>query len=403
LLGIPVAHPALRKVTDYVDFTGRSDAVFSVDIRARVTGFLVKVHFREGAEVRGDDRLAGAARTACLLAFPMGQGPLVAASSLFPGQCELGDLLFEIDPRPYQAQLDQALSQVNLNQASLRLAETTLARDRAIVRGGISQQQLDQEQAAVDEAKARVKASEASTEVYKLNLGYTKVTSPIDGQVSRYYLNVGNVVNQDQTLLTTVVSLDPMYVYFEMDEPTVLRIRTAVNQGRIKPPENGLFPVRMGLQGEDGFPHEGNINFVNNQFNPTTGSLAVRGVFANPKGPGGTRMLSPGMFVRIRLPIGQPHEELLVRDRYIGSDQGHKYVFVVDEENRAQYRRVTAGALQEDGLRVVDGLKPTDWVVVGALQQVRALMVVKPDRRKAMPSNSQPDTGEKDQETGKKP
>ena len=137
----------------------------------------------------------------------------------------------------------------------------------------------------------------------------------------------------------------------------------------------------MGLQGEDGFPHAGTINFVNNQVNPTTGSILVRGVFPNPMPKGGHRLLSPGMFVRIRLPIGQPHPALLVIDRAVGSDQGLKYVYVLDAENKVQYRRVTTGALQDDGLRVIEqGLKPDDWVVVGGLQQVRPRMTVRPEQ-----------------------
>src|SRR5262249_45098554 len=138
-------------------------------------------------------------------------------------------------------------------------------------------------------------------------------------------------------------------------------------------------PVLMGLQGEDGFPHRGTINFVNNQVNPTTGSISVRGVFPNRRPQGGARLLSPGMFVRIRLPIGQPHPALLVIDRAIGFDQGLKYVYVLDAQNTAQYRRITTGALQEDGLRVVEGLKPDDRVVVGGLQQVRPRMQIRPD------------------------
>ena len=165
-------------------------------------------------------------------------------------------------------------------------------------------------------------------------------------------------------MLTTVVSVDPMYVYFEMDEPTLLRTRKAVNEGKIKMLDKGMkLPVFMRLQGEEGFPHQGTINFVNNQVNPTTGSILVRGVFPNPLPKGGRRLLSPGMFVRIRLPIGQPHPALLVADRAVGSDQGLKFVYVVDAENKAQYRRVTSGASQDDGMRVIDeGLKPDDWV-----------------------------------------
>jgi multidrug efflux system membrane fusion protein len=346
---LPVSKPLQKEVTDYVDFTGRTVAVEAVDIRPRVTGYLVKMPFKEGSEVKKDE------------------------------------LLFEIDPRPYTAQLDQAEGQVKLNEASLKLAKTTYERDRAIstsVAGGVSQQQLDQDLAAVDEADARLRAAKASTEVYRLNLGFTKVTSPIDGMISRYYYTRGNLVNQDQTLLTTIVSLDPMHVYFDMDEPTLLRLRKARNAGLIKPNPNGLFPVLMGLQGEDGFPHPGTVDFVNNQVNPATGSLTLRGVFLNPKPAGGTRLLSPGMFVRIRLPIGSPHPALLVIDRAIGSDQGLRYVYVVDDEDKIQYRRVTTGALQENGLRVISqGLEADDRVLVGGLQQVRPNMLIEPEPR----------------------
>ena len=356
---VPISQPVQRQVTDYADFTGRTDAVQAVDVRARVTGYLEKILFREGAEVKA------------------------------------GEVLFEIDPRPYQAQLDQASSQVDLNVASLRLARVTYARDQSVAAqaaGAVTQQQLDQDLAAVEEATARVKASQASTEVYKLNLSFTRVTSPIAGKISRYYLTVGNLVVQDQTLLTTVVSLDPMYAYFDVDEATVLRVRQAINEGKIKKPEAGNIPVFMALQGEEGFPHRGTLNFVNNQFNPTTGSISVRGVFANPLPPDGVRLLSPGMFVRTRLQIGQPHQAVLVIDRAIGSDQGLKFVYVVDSEGKAQYRRVTTGQLEPDGLRVIgpvkrgkdgkilEGLEPNEWVVVGGLQQVRPRMPVKTDK-----------------------
>jgi multidrug efflux system membrane fusion protein len=232
-------------------------------------------------------------------------------------------------------------------------------------------------------------------EVYKLNHEFTKVVSPIDGQVSRYYLTLGNLVNQDQTLLTTVVSLDPMYAYFDVDEPTLLRIRRAINEGRIKRhPEGTNIPVLMGLQGEDGYPHQGSINFVNNQVDPSTGSILARGVFPNPQPPEGVRLLSPGMFVRIRVPIGAPHPALLIIDRAVGSDQGLKYVYVLDAQDKVQYRRVTTRSLQPDGLRVIEsGLKPDEWVVVGGLPQVRPRMKVQPERI-PMPTLGQPEGGE---------
>ncbi len=343
---VPVSQPLERQVTDYVDFTGRTDAVNTVGIRARVTGYLVNIPFKEGTEVKK------------------------------------GDLLFQIDPRPYQAQLDQAQAQVALNEASLKLAQATLARVRPLVASGAAaQQEADEDVAAVAEAQARIKASQAAVEVYKLNLEFCRVTSPIDGQVSRTYYTLGNLVSQDQTLLTTVVSLDPMYAYFDMDEPTLLSIRRAVNDGRIKvPSDRADVPILLGLQGEDGFPHKGSFNFINNVVNPSTGTIAVRGVFPNPKPANGARLLSPGMFVRIRLPIGQPHPALLVIDRAVGTDQGLKFVYVADAEHKVQYRRVTTGPLEDDGLRVIEsGLDKGDWVVIGSLQQVRPRMEVDPD------------------------
>ena len=379
---IPVSRPVSREVTDYVDFTGQTDSVQALTVIARVTGYLVKMPFKEGSEVRGDDRVRSTVRVAGLLAGPLGQGPLLAAASLVPGQFQEGDLLFEIDPRPYQAQLDQAQGQVYLNEAQLKLAKANYLRALEVAKtpGAISQQDIDTYKAQQEQADAAVQAAKASLEVFKLNLRFCQVTSPIDGQVSRYFLTLGNLVNQDQTPLTTVMSLDPMYAYFDVDEPTVLRVRRAINEGKIKLTQHGLFSVLMGLQGEDGFPHQGTVDFVNNQVNPTTGSISVRGIFANPKPQSGVRLLSPGMFVRIRLPIGQPRPALLVIDRAIASDQGLKYVYVLDAENKLQYRRITTGPLQDDGLRVVEGLKADDWVVIGALQQVRPRMEIRPDK-----------------------
>jgi multidrug efflux system membrane fusion protein len=360
---IPISQPVLREVTDFVEFTGRVNAVQTVNVIPRVTGYLVQMPFEEGAEVK------------------------------------TGDLLFEIDPRPYKAQLDQALGQVEVYKAQLQLAEVTLARDMALQnnRGVITQQQIDQDRAAMEEARARVKAYEASTEIYRLNVDFTQVHSPIDGMIGRHFMTVGNLVNQDQTLLATVVSLDPIYIYFEVDEPTLLRVRQAINEGRIPRPRHGTVPLYAGLQTEEGFPHEGTIDFVNNQINPGTGSIIVRAVFSNPKPENGVRLLTPGMFVRVRLPIGPAHQAELVIDRAIGSDQGIKYVYVVDDKNRVELRRVQTGALQDDGLRVISsGLTAGEWVVVGGLQQVRPHLEVQTEKV-AMPSLGVPQEAEKSQ------
>jgi multidrug efflux system membrane fusion protein len=363
LPAVPVSLPVQREVTDYVDYTGRLAAINAVDIRPRVTGYLTKMPFKEGAEI------------------------------------EENDLLFQIDPRPYQALLDQAEAQVNLNIAKLRLAKATNTRAKTVAArepGAFSQQELDTYQAQELEADSALKASRASLEVYKLNRGFCEVKSPIKGQVSRYYYTLGNLVNQDQTPLTTVVSLDPIYAYFDMDERTVLEIRKRINEGKIQAPKDTTeIAAFLALENETGYPHRGTLNFVNNQVNPQTGTISVRAVFANrkpdlpsqdkTKADKGRRLMMPGMFVRLHLPIGQAHAALLVADRAIGSDQGLKFVYVLDAEHKVQYRRVTTGALQEDGLRVVEGLNPDDRIVVGALPQIRPRMEVEPEET-AMPT-----------------
>jgi multidrug efflux system membrane fusion protein len=344
---VPVSQPVQRYVTEYVDYTGRIEAVLSVDVRARATGHLMRRHFTDGAFVKKDQ------------------------------------LLYEIDPSLYQAQLDQANSQVRLNEASLKLARKTYERDKHSP-NAVSKQQLDEDQATVDQAAARVNAARATARTCEINLGFTKVYSPIDGRISRTYLTEGNLVNQDQTLLTNIVSVDPVYVYFDMDEPTKIRITNMVNKGELtRLPDGSInMDVHIGLQGEKGHPHKGTINFFNNQFTATTGSITVRGLLPNPRpSEKGERLLRQGMFASVRLPLGQAKSALLVLDRAIGSDQGQKYVYVVDADNKAQYRHVETGSLQPDGLRVITkGVKPDDWVVVGGLPQIRSRMEVKPDR-----------------------
>ena len=250
---IPVSQPVQRVVTDYVDFTGRTNAIESVDVRARVSGYLVQMPFKEGAEVKA------------------------------------GDLLFEVDPRPYKAQLDQAEGQVNLYKAQLALAKANYARDQEVAKtpGAVSIQQLDQDKAAVDEADAAVKAFEASLEVYKLNLGFTKVTSPIDGQVSRYYLTLGNLVVQDQTLLTTVVSLDPMYVYFDVDEGTVMRVRKAINEGKITAIPRGRNARLHGIAGRGGVSPSGRRQFRQQPGEPQHGQHLGAGRVPKSQAGGG--------------------------------------------------------------------------------------------------------------------
>ena len=265
----------------------------------------------------------------------------------------------------------------------MKLAKADYQRALVVAKtpGAISQQDLDKYLAAQEEAEAQVDAAVANLEQYKLNLDFCQVTSPIDGMVSRYYLTLGNLANQDTTMLTTVVSLDPMYAYFDLDERTLLRIRDAVNSGKLESRNGREIPILMGLQNEEGYPHSGMINFINNKVDPFTGTITMRGTFNNPKPEKGVRLLSSGMFVRVRIPLGKPHPALLVTDRAVNTDQSLKFLYLLGPENKVRYQRVTLGALQPDGLRVIEtGLTKDDWVIVSGLQQIQARMEVSPDR-----------------------
>ena len=337
-----VSLPVQREVTDYVEYTGRTGAVQAEEIKARVTGILVETPFKEGAEIKEKD------------------------------------ILFKIDPRPYQAQYDQANAQVGLYESQLKLAKANYKRDLDLfdrTKGaGVSQQQLDADVAQQEQAEAAVKAAKASLEVYALNLDFCTVKSPIDGQVGRTNQPRGNLIMQDSTLLTTVQSVDPMYVYFDMDMPSYRKF-----QARTSKEPGGKIAVSMALQGEEGYPRPGTVDFFNNLVNPATDTLLVRSVFPNPKKAVG-RELRPGMFVRVKLPISQPHQAFLVIDQAITSIQGRKNLYVLDDKDTVQELPVTIGQLQSDGLRVVQGkgLDDKTRVVVSKLLQVRPKTQIQP-------------------------
>ncbi|VTR92956.1 rnd transporter mfp subunit : RND family efflux transporter, MFP subunit OS=Singulisphaera acidiphila (strain ATCC BAA-1392 / DSM 18658 / VKM B-2454 / MOB10) GN=Sinac_7473 PE=4 SV=1: HlyD [Gemmata massiliana] len=364
---IPVSHPIEREVTDFAEYTGRTDAVESVSVRARVTGELQAMPFGEGTEVRGPKRLGWI--------------------TLYPG-----DLLFRIDPEPYRAMVDQAEGQLQLYKAQRVLAGLNYEQNKQaydVGAGSISQLNLDK--ANIDSADARIRTAEAALKSARLNLAYTEIRAPISGRVSRYYYTPGNLVSENQTLLTTIVSMEKMYGYFDVEERTFQRLLGG-STGTLS-----TVIVRMAIEGETGFPHRGKLDFINNQVNPSTGTIALRAVFDNERAKNGMWKLLPGMFVRVRLELGGSYQAALVVDKAIGSDQGLKFVYVVDAENKVQYRRVKTGALQEDGLRVIDpykpgtdkepesGVKPTEWVVVGGLPQLRPRLEIKPEQG-AMPT-----------------
>jgi RND family efflux transporter MFP subunit len=339
-----------------VDFTARTAAVDSVEVRAHVWGYLDRVNFKEGALVKK------------------------------------GDVLFGLDPRPYEALLNQAKAKVAQDEAQLTYDEAEYQRNlRLVDSGAVSRSDLDKTAAARGVDIANLAAVKALVASRQLDLGYTKITAPVSGRVSRYVVTVGNLIQSgDQgggTLLTSIVSVDPMYAYFDVDEHTVLRARKLIREGKARSARDGEVAVWLGLANEDGVPHPGTINFVDNQVNPKTGTLRLRGVFPNKD-----EALAPGYFARVRVPIGFPHPALLVSDRALDTDQGQKVVYVVDQDNKVASRPVRLGALH-DGLReITDGVKPGERVIVNGLQQVRPGITVEP-QLVAMPATEdrQPD------------
>jgi RND family efflux transporter MFP subunit len=243
----------------------------------------------------------------------------------------------------------------------------------------VSQSDLDKTAAARGVDLANIAADKAAVASNELNLQYTKVIAPVSGRVSRYFATVGNLIQSgDQmggTLLTTIMSVDPMYAYFDVDELTIQRVRRLAREGKFKPADETAWPVSLGLATEEAFPHQGTINFVDNQVNAKTGTLSVRGVFPNKD-----EALSPGFFARVRVPISPPHQALLVSERALDNDQGQKILYVVNDKNEVVSRPVRTGQLH-GGLRAIeDGLKPGERVIVNGLQQVRAGASVEPKR-----------------------
>lgn len=216
-------------------------------------------------------------------------------------------------------------------------------------------------------------------EVYKLNLEFCKIISPIEGRVGRYQTTVGNLVTENTTTLTTIVSEDPIYIYCSIDEPTLLTALKNLYAGKLPPLDSRQITVLMGLQNETGFPHKGVADFADNVLNTSTGTLTVRAVFANPAASNtDTRMFIPGMFARMKVPLSLPHPALLIAEQAIGTDQGQKFVYVVDDKNVVQYRKVTPGALEGDGLRVItEGIQESDQIVVNGMQLIRTGDTVK--------------------------
>lgn len=358
-LDVKVAKPVVKPVVDFFDLTGRLDAVNSVDVRPRVTGYILDTPFKEGDIVNEKT------------------------------------VLFRIDDRQYKSKLQDAQAQVELAGARLKKAkaDNSFAKETAKTPGAISKQDLAKYQANEEESEANLKAAQASRDIAKLNLDWCSVMSPtpITGRVSRYYLTKGNLVTQDATLLTTVVSEDPIYAYADADERSLLRVRRGIESGRIKVNSVGDIPVWLALADEKGYPHKGSLNFVNNRLDPLTGTITLRATFANPEVKTNRRLMEPGMFVRLRIPLGEPRTSVLVAESALVTDQGLKNVFLVDKDDKVQYRRVELGALYPDGLRVItSGLQGDERVLITGLQMVRVGEAVKPEEE-PMPTVPAPD------------
>ncbi|MCK1399520.1 efflux RND transporter periplasmic adaptor subunit [Bradyrhizobium sp. 4] len=328
---VDVAAPVQRPVTRYVEATGNTAPVKNVDLVARVQGFLQSIDYQDGAFVKQ------------------------------------GTQLFTIEPETYKLKLDQAQAAEAGAQASLRQTEADFKRQAELVqRQAVSQATLDTSTSNRDNAQANLQQAQANTRLAEVNYGYTKVSAPFDGVVSAHMVSIGELVGvSSPTQLASIVAMDPIYVNFTINEQDVLRIRAEAARRGLTAADMKQFPIQVGLQTEAGYPHEGRLDYVAPTLTQSTGTLAVRGLVPNDK-----RVLLPGYFVRVRVPFTQEKDALLVPDTALGSDQGGRYLLVVNGDNVVEQRKVQIGPV-DNGLRVIEsGLKPDDRVVIAGLLRV---------------------------------
>ncbi|MDJ0855615.1 MAG: efflux RND transporter periplasmic adaptor subunit [Desulfobacterales bacterium] len=336
---VTVAKPLQQAVTIYREFTGTTEAIEAVEIRARVTGFLGSIHFRPADDV------------------------------------VQGELLFVIEQEPYQAALDRAKATLESRIADHRLAKATARRKEAALKSrAISKLEVLQSQAEVLTAEAAIDEAKADVRNAEIEYSYTEIRAPISGRIGRNLVDEGNLVGAgEQTLLTTIVRFQPMYAYFNINERDLLRY----GENRRDRGEDWVPVFELGLANEKGYPHKGRLDYIDNRVDETTGTITVRGVFPNATG----RMV-PGLFARIRIPDPTRQEALLVPENALGRDQRGTFLLVANSEDVVEYRLLQIGAQIDGGLRIVeDGLRPEDWVIVKGVQRARPGAKVAPEQK----------------------
>lgn len=340
--GVKVAQALSETITQWDEYTGHLEAVNAVEIRARVGGYLEKIHFVAGSKVKQ------------------------------------GDLLFEIDSKPYKAQLNFAQAELERAQSKQALARNDLARAEKLLNAkAIASEEYDARQKGLREATAATASAEANVYAARLNLDYTQIRAPISGRIGREMITIGNLINAgaDAPAITSIVSTDPIYATIDVDERALLNYRRRAQHTDSHHTDLKGTPLQLGLSDESDFPHAGRVDYVAPKANATTGTLSLRGVFANHD-----ELLSPGFFARLRIQGGEAHPAMLLPERALGSDLAQRFVWVVTADNQLEYRSVTLGALVGGLREIKQGLKADDWVVIEGIQKLKAGIHVKPER-----------------------
>jgi len=340
---VSVANPLEKEVVEWDEYTGRFDAMDTVEVRARISGFLNEVKFTDGAIVKK------------------------------------GDLLFVIDPRPFQRVLDRDRAALQGAKVQLEFAERDLERAKPLMANStISQQVFDQRTQAVRAAEANVLSAEANVRAAELDVEFTQITSPVTGRISRKLVSEGNYLTGGSgsgTLLTTIVSIDPIYFYFDVSETEFLKYQRFGSVMMQPSAHMSEVPIELALQGDEGFPYKGRMSFIDNRIDQNTGSLRVRAVFDNPH-----QLFQPGLFARVRLAGSGQYKAILLPDMAVAADQSNRFVFVVADDGSVATKPVELGPMI-DGLRVIrKGVLPSDTVIVNGLQRARSGIKVKPEK-----------------------